>query len=179
MSENTPKEVYDSFIKERDNKMRNKYISIDNNNQCYLIKDNNWVNDFINNYNNKGTNKNDRYYYKRSNIKKPDFLNDFDSLINYLKERKIFKMVNKELMEFSFKYYELMMNKMINYYIGNNKIIIEYTSNDEKYALLIFYSINYYNNRNILIIHKNNEENKQLYKELLNNISYNTLISND
>ena len=84
-------------------------------------------------------------------------------------------MVNKELMDSIFKENEL----AINYYTGNNKIIIEYTSNDEKYALLIFYSINYYNNRNILIIHKNNEENKQLYKELLNNNSYNTLISND
>ena len=53
-------------------------ISIDNNNQCYLIKDN-WLNDFIKEWNQK----NIRLKYTKtldSNIsetKKPDFLNDF------------------------------------------------------------------------------------------------------
>ena len=93
MSDNSPKTIYDFFQKEIENKMKDKQISIDNNNQCYLIKDNNWINNFKNNYNRNNVRSK---YIKRttpssiSQNEKPDFLNDFESVIDYLKEKKIF-----------------------------------------------------------------------------------------
>ena len=108
------KPVYDSFRNELKNKIINRNISI-NNNQCYLINDN-WVDEYIKAFNN--INK-PREKYKRNsklNFFKPDVLNDFSSIINYLKNEKKFKLINKEFMEFIFNKKELNQNNLINYF---------------------------------------------------------------
>ena len=159
------KPVYDSFRNELENKINNRNISI-NNNQCYLMDDN-WIEEYIKSFNN--INK-PRSRYKRGskfNSFKPDVLNDFSSIINYLKEGRKFKIINKEFMEFIFNENELNQNNLINYYTGNNKIIIEYVN--ENNALLILNPNDNKNNKNIYIINKsnNNEENEKLYEKIL------------
>ena len=176
----TPIKDYNFFKEEIENKMRDKNISM-NNNPCYLIKDN-LVNDFINSENKRKERRSNKRSLSLgiSQNKKSEFLNDFESVINYLKEKNLFKMINNELLGLTFKEYELKKNNFVNYYTGNNKIIIKYNSYNEKYALLIFNSISYYNERDIYIInlYDNYKENKELFIGILQNF-YPNLIDND
>ena len=83
-------------------------------------------------------------------------------------------LVNKELMEFIFKNNkeELKRSNYIYYHTGNNKIIIDFKTRKEKYALLIIDPLKI-NNNNIYLIPRTISErnNKPLYENLLNNFS--------
>ena len=113
---------------------------------------------------------------------KPEFINDFSSLINNIKEGKKFKLINKEFMDILFHRYELKKNSFINYYTGNNNIIMDYLY--DKNALLILFPLSYYNTNKankVYIINKtnNNIKDKQLYEDILkNSINYTYLRKN-
>ena len=110
------KQVYDTFRNQLENNINNKKNISINNNPCYLIN-NNWIDEYIKKYNdiikanNQYINNNKRNSTNSELIslqnKKPDFLNDFSSIINYLKEGKKFKLVNVEFLKFIFNENEL------------------------------------------------------------------------
>ena len=111
------KQVYDSFRNELEKNINNKNNISINNNPCYLIN-NDWIDEYIKKYNNiikvnyQYINNNKRNYTNSEVIslqnKKPDFLNDFSSVINYLKEGKKFKLINEEFLKFIFNENELL-----------------------------------------------------------------------
>ena len=150
------KEKYKYFKNELDNKIKDNNISIYNNTQCYAINES-WINEF-----------------NRSSTlprKNPEFLNDISSLINCLKGRKNFSLTNIELMNFIFKTNknELNKNSLFKYYTGNNKIIIENKSNNEKIGLLLIDPLGKYIFKNAFIINYNSDREKTYrFRKLLN-----------
>ena len=124
------KEKYDEFEKEIENKIKNKTISMKNK-ECYLIKDF-WIDSFKRCYNsyerslkNKSrlTNNNPEISFPKKN---PEFLNDIPSIVEYLKRRNKFKLVNIELMDLLFnnnKKKLINLNFTFYYYFILNKVI--------------------------------------------------------
>ena len=151
------------------------------NNECYLIKDS-WINAFIRSYDSQRSTPKYKTKYTKRNInttfslppKGPEFLNDITSVIDCIKNRINFILVNKELMEFVFKNNknELRNYKCISYYTGNKKIIIEFKTNNENNALLLFDPLKI-NKKNAYLIEKTNNERNNiiLYENILNKFS--------
>ena len=68
---------------------------------------------------------------------KPDFINDNNTLINSIRNKIKFKLINKEVIYSIYERKELKLNSFVNYYIGNGKLIIEYKDIKEDSILLI------------------------------------------
>ena len=174
------KNDYDTFRNKLTNKIKDKNILM-NNIECYLIKED-WISKLSKVYNEQGSNQKYKRYKSRytteinSTVSLPDknedFLNDFSSLIECLKTKKRFKLINRESIEQIFNNnYELRAINFIYYYTGNNKIIIEFKGRNEKYALLFIDPLRNYNK--IFLISKTNKEreNKQLYQKIIEKFS--------
>ena len=111
---NNFKQNYDDFRDKLKKNINNTYKSlfVQNSEDCYLIEES-WINTIINSSNNY-------YNYVKSFKNKifipekvPTFINDFESIINYLKNEKKLKLINKNLID-SLNYDE---NYLIHYYL--------------------------------------------------------------
>ena len=168
------KKEYENFINELERNIKNNNISLYNK-ESYIIKDS-WINDYFQYNNNIGSETS----YIKSN-ESPEIINDISSAINCLKNNTKFKIISKQLMISIFSNTELNNYKSINYYTGNNKIIIEYKEIDEnKYFLLInpFFDITqkFY----FTIKKEYGSERYQIYKDLLSKESnYDTYLTNN
>ena len=68
--------------------------------------------------------------------KTPNFINDIPTLIDWIKNKKKFKLISKDLICFIYKN-KLKMNSLVNYYCGNKKLIIDYIDKKEDSLLLV------------------------------------------
>ena len=105
----------------------------------------------------------------------PDFtfINDFSSVINCLKSDKIFKLIRKKLLENLYNEEFLKEQKCINYYSGNNRLLIEYKDKIENKFILLIDPLNEYEMTNrIYIISNRPEKNHYSIYKLLNEKYY-------
>ena len=145
---------------------------------CYLIEEP-WINELINCFNHYNNLKNSNSSFKfdfslPSNP--PVIIQNFDGIIKNIKDLKKFRIVNKNLIEFFYK--DLNGILIVNYYTGNNKIIIEFKENRNNKALLLINPLDeapFINKAFILLINDNQKFN--LYKDLLNEIDNSNIIS--
>ena len=145
---------------------------------CYLIEGP-WINELINCFNHYNNLKNSNSSFKfdfslPSNP--PVIIQNFDGIIKNIKDLKKFRIVNKNLIEFFYK--DLNGILIVNYYTGNNKIIIEFKENRNNKALLLINPLDeapFINKAFILLINDNQKFN--LYKDLLNEIDNSNIIS--
>ena len=117
------KKEYELFKKLLENRITQNCLYLYNN-ECYLIN-NSWVQELSNNIKSYGNIKNS---YSLENFlpkNPPEFLNNIDSAIDYLKTDK-FKLISKELINLIFDENDLNNINLVNYYSGYNKIIIEF-----------------------------------------------------
>ncbi len=130
-----------SFLKikkeyeELERNIKKNYILLYNK-ESYIIKDS-WINDYFQYNNNIGSEAS----FTKSN-KDPEIINDISSAINCLKNNTKFKIISKQLMMPIINNNELNKYKSINYYTGNNKIIIEFIESDENKCLLLINPLN-------------------------------------
>ena len=123
------KNKYEQFNKMLKNRIPQNSLYLYNN-ECYLIN-NSWDQEFSNNITNYRNIKNS-YDSKNNNLENflpknpPKFLDDIDSVIDYLKTNKIFKLISKELINLIYNENVLNNINLVNYYSGYNKIIIEF-----------------------------------------------------
>ena len=152
-------------------KIKDSEISLDNE-ACYLIKES-WYNKYIENEN-----------YNSINF--PEFIYDFNDIMSCIKENNNFKFINKEFIYQLYDKKELRNIKLINYYTGNNSIIIELDKNKDNKVLLIrdFTKKNKIKNKAFIIVFEDEyltkEDKKKLFNEILstNNNSENDIIMN-
>ena len=139
-------------------KIKDTKISLDNE-ACYLIKES-WYNKYIENEN-----------YNSINF--PEFIYDFNDIMSCIKENNNFKFINKEFIYQLYDKKELRNIKLINYYTGNNSIIIELDKNKDNKALLIrdFTKKNKIKNKAFIIVFEDEyltkEDKKKLFKKIL------------
>ena len=81
----------------------------------------------------------------------PEFLNNIDSAIDYLKTDK-FKLISKELINLIFDENDLNNINLVNYYSGYNKIIIEFFGEEEINALLMYNPLEQISKNDIIYI---------------------------
>ena len=131
---------------------------------CYLI-DENWINS-LEKCINKFNNSNNYFSFPSQN---PKLINSFSELIDFIQKNQKFDFINQSLIDFKCSY---LKKCEIIFFVGNNKIIIDYNDIRENKALLIDNPFNKSQIRNnSYIILKNNNPNK-LYTDLLS-IRYN------
>ena len=183
------KESFFSFKKNLEDSIKNDKISL-NNTECYLITDI-WEKNLTNNftkiennikiYQNKIHFYNENFSFMPKDV--PEFVNQ-SNVIFYLNKGYKLKLIDKELMEKIYDKNSLWENNTVNYFSGNNLLIIEFMKvYKEKYdinSLLIINASESININNSLIISfkVSKEEKQEIYKELLSN-KYNLQISND
>ena len=144
----------------------NKLLFTKNSEDCYLIEEN-WINYYINCFDQY--NKNNRSLESIISFQKykPNFINDFKTIITYLKNEKKLKLINKNLLELLFSENDL-INIPIKYYGGNDKIIIEYKDKKDAKALLLINPLNQNSIINrVYILSINNKQKLLLYIDLL------------
>ena len=182
------KESFNKFKKNLEDSIKNDKISL-NNTECYLITDiweKNLTNNFTKIENNIKIYQN-KIYFNNENFSfipkdDPEFVNQSNA-ISYLNKGYKLKLIDKELMEKIYDKNSLRENSTVNYFSGNNLLIIEFMKvYKEKYdinSLLIINASESNNNNSLIISFKVSKEEKQkIYKELLSN-KYNLQISND
>ena len=110
----------------------------------------------------------------------PDFkfINDFSSVINYLKSDlnndKIFKLISKNIFEYIYDEEYLKKQKCIKYYSRENKLLIEYKDEIENKLILINDPLNEYEiTKRIYIISNKPEKNRYSVYKLLEKNSFN------
>ena len=176
---NSIKETYKAFRNNLEEALERNSFSL-NNLECYLINDP-WDKEFKNsldkiesiiNNNSKQLNSTDinNFYPKTS----PVFANDISKAVDLLVGGCKLKLFNRDLMIKLFDYNFLTVNNTINYFYGNNLLIIEFKKENnyifEINSLLIINPLeNDKNNNNSLFISfKVKEEEKfEIYKKLL------------
>ena len=152
-------------------KIKDSGIYLDNE-ACYLIKES-WYNKYIENEN-----------YNSINF--PEFIYDFNDIMSCIKENNNFKFINKEFIYQLYGKKELRNIKLINYYTGNNSIIIELDKNKDNKVLLIrdFTKKNKIKNKAFIIVLEDEylikEDKMKLFNEILstNNNSEKDIIMN-
>ena len=129
---------------------------------CYLV-DEIWINDFLKCFNKDNINNKNNF-----NISSSLFINDFPNIISSLNNFKKLRLVNKQLIDsFTIKN-DLKDLSIIQYYGGNNKIIIEYKNKKDNKALLLLNPLD----DNIMkykafILSVSNKDKLFLYRDLL------------
>ena len=167
------KKEYDNFINELERSINNNYISLYNK-ESYIIKDS-WINDFFHNNNNMSS----KTLYTKQN-ENPEIINDISSAISCLKNNTKFKIISKQLMMSIFNNNELNNYKSIQYYTGNNKIIIEYKEIDENRCLLLINPFLDITQKFYFTLKECGDEKHQIYKDLLSKESnYDSYLSNN
>ena len=180
-SYNEFKDKYTHFKKQLSKNINNSSI-LNGAQECYLIEDS-WftkLKDFSVTFNNlQKNNKNDNELNSISILQKniPNFINNISTAINCLKTKQKFQLINSQLIESIYNKNDLKSHKIITYYSGNNKLIIEFKDNNNK-AILLLNPLDDINKK-IYIVIKNDDQNN-LYEELLNKNSefYNELERN-
>ena len=183
------KKSFNTFKKNLEDSIKNDKISL-NNTECYLITDI-WEKNLTNNftkiendikiYKNKIHSNNEDFSFIPKD--EPEFVNQSNEIF-YLNKGYKLKLIDKELMEKIYDKKHLRENSTVNYFSGNNLLIIEFMKfYKEKYdinSLLIINASESININNSLIISfkVSKEEKQEIYKELLSN-KYNLQISND
>ena len=136
---------YKSFRQTLEEQIKSNQIKLQNN-DCYLIKDNwdNALSRIINSYEVSKNSKHTKYtQYSSSTFtlpeQNPEFINDISSFVECINKWNKFKLISKELIDLvneklNLKLYQ---NSIVKYYTGNNKLIIEFQSKKENYAILI------------------------------------------
>ena len=97
-------------------------ISLENK-TCYLVKEI-WYNEFVENEN-------------INQVNFPEFIYDFNDIISCIQNEQKFKFICKKFFHQLYNKKDLKNTKFINYYTGDNSIIIELEKNKENKALLI------------------------------------------
>ena len=167
------KKENDNFNNKLSNNIKNKEISLINE-ECYLIEES-WSNELNECFEKHNKLKNEKKNTSKINYinylpqNDPEFINDFSSIIKYLNNNKKIKLVSKKLIESIYEDEDLIENEIINYYSGNNKLIIEYKENNKtnKPLLLINPLDDNDIKKKLFIILVKEEEKDSLYKELL------------
>ena len=123
---------------------------------------------------------NDDYDFSELIKDDPEFINDFSSIINNLKNNKKLKLVSKIFIEKIYEYDDIKDEKYIKYYSGNNKLIIKYKTEEEDKALLIINPLNEneIDKRCFIILMKNKENNNFFQKIIDENNFHNKLKRN-
>ena len=139
-------EEYNSIIDEYYNFRTNFSDNINdssislNNEDCYLIEEI-WIDNFKERHNEYKNLKKanalseDFDYYDLLPEIDPNFINNFSTILKYIKNNKKIKCISKKLFEKIYNENDLKDYHYIKYYSGNNKLIIEY-ENDNKAILL-------------------------------------------
>ena len=183
------KKSFNTFKKNLEDSIKNDKISL-NNTECYLITDI-WEKNLTNNftkiendikiYKNKIHSNNEDFSFIPKD--EPEFVNQSNEIF-YLNKGYKLKLIDKELMEKIYDKKYLREKSTVNFFSGNNLLIIEFMKvYKEKYdinSLLIINASESININNSLIISfkVSKEEKQEIYKELLSN-KYNLQISND
>ena len=106
--------------------------------ECYLVNET-WTKQIENlfiEFDNK-QNKDNSSILNDNIFDSPEIINDFISILNYIKNNIQFKIISKSFIEYIYKKDYLKDFNYAKYYAGNNKLIIEYQSKDEKKAILL------------------------------------------
>ena len=125
------KRSYFSFKDSLKENIQNNKIYLKNK-ECYLITDI-WIKDLINNFyqidsiiqENPNKNYSEEFYNFNPN-KEPIFINDISTAIKYLEKNYRIELINRELMDKIFAKEYLIKNVTVNYFSGNNLLIIEF-----------------------------------------------------
>jgi len=172
---------YKSFRQNLEEQINNNQIDLQNK-ECYLIKDNwdNALNRSINSYKSPQKSKYTRNASSTFTLpqQNPEFINDISSFIEYVNKRNKFILISKEFIDLVNEKLNLNLskNKIVKYYTGKDKLIIEYQDRNENNAILINHPFSRFpvyfivKNRNL---YKNilsiKEFNDQIKKEKFNN----------
>ena len=143
-SDNSLKEIYDTFQKELERNINNEKIQLYNYYHYYLIEE------IIN--------------FSKRHIK---FIDNFSSLIDCLKNKRNYTLINQNFSELLLEPDVISKHRPVTYYPGNKKVIIEFKDKSERYALLDFNPFE--KKKTICIIEKSDKErnNKKLYENIL------------
>ena len=101
------------------------------------------------------------------------FINNFVSIIDYLKKDKKFKLINRKVLEIIFDENELKEKNCIEYYTGKNLLLIKYKNENESILLINPLNGNEIQNRIFIILMKNTENNNDLQKLINEKEQYN------
>ena len=96
------------------------------------------------------------------------FINNFVSIINYLKKGKKIKLVNKKIFENMYDENELKDEKCVEYFSGKNLLLIKFHKENESILLIDPLNEIEIQNRIIIILMKDKKNNNRLLKKLLN-----------
>ena len=131
---------YKSFRQNLEEQIKSNQIKLQNN-ECYLIKDiwDNTLNRAINSYElskkfSRNNNPSTNFNLPKQN---PEFINDISSFIECITKKNKFKLISKELIDLVNRKLNLKLyqNSIVNYYTGNNKLIIEFKGKNENNAI--------------------------------------------
>ena len=168
----TAEKLY-SFIERLVIEIKNYKFSYNDKNQCYLILDT-WLHNLINNI--KEYKRNNYYLYNKTNpdgsfifwpYDNPIFINNIPLAIDYLKKYQYLEVINRELLVLIYEDEYLRSFKTINYFCGNNRLIIEYEDKLYNSSILIIDPLESFH-KNIVIFKVNkNEFKNKLYEKLI------------
>ena len=143
------KKIYNLFRNDLEKKIKDEKLSFNNYGTSYLIKDT-FINEFnkiCNKYSSQIFHKYKNQYTTSSSSltnENIEFINNISSIITCIKNNINCIIVKKNFIEYFYKNkYELTNNNNINYYTGNNKIIIEFKNPSEKKDILINNQLDY------------------------------------
>ena len=157
----TAEKLY-SFTERLIKEIKNYKFSYNDKNQCYLILDT-WLHNILNNIE-----EYERNYYYLYNKTNPDgsfifwpnddpiFIDNIPLAIDYLKEYQYLEVINRDLLELIYEDKYLRSFKTINYFCGNNRLIIEYEDKFYNSSILIIDPLeSFYKNIFIFKVNKN------------------------
>ena len=141
------KNEYLNFRKKLIKNINNSSISM-NNEECYLIKESfhkKFIKCFENFDNDKKKhliNKDTDFYNYFPELKDEFFINNFSSIITNLTNKIKLILISYKFIYYLYDEEDLKNCNKINYYAGNNKIIIEFKEKNENKALLLIDPLN-------------------------------------
>ena len=160
------------FRSDLKNKLKKKSFSICEE-DCYLIEES-WdkiLNDKIVEYFNE---ENEDYENNEIFIpeQSPKFINNFESIINFIKKKKKLKLVSRKLIDLIYEKESLNDRNLTKYYSGKNKLIIEFINNEDNKSILLIDPLNKNNieERDFIISPEDidDEEKIILFEDIIN-----------
>ena len=135
--------------------------------ECYLIEKS-YIDKLKEGYKKYKTFKNkqkvDNYNYFKLMPDYTTFINSFVSIVNNLKEDKNFFLVNRKLLENIYTEDVLKAQKYVEYFSGNNTLLIKFQNEYESIFLIDPLNENEIQNRIFIILMKDKENNNELQK---------------
>jgi len=122
---------------------------------CYLIEES-WDSELNNNFHSYDDDYEDGIMYESDEDynyngldynqfipkEKPIFINNIESIIKCIKNKTKLKLVNQKLIKLIYGKDKLKDCKLIKYYVGNKKLIIEYMNDEDNKAILFLNPLN-------------------------------------